>query len=231
MVHSLVRRGDIVVDIGVNWGLYSYCLRRLVGPHGWVYGFEPNPAMAPALRRLRRLSRVTIESVGLSDREGEAELRIPVVDGRQSDYLASLVTRPDVSASEVIFTVPVRRLDEMLPATGSTVGFIKCDVEGHELAVLSGACETLNRSRPRILVEIEQRHTEIDIGETFALMYGHGYRGYALAGHRLRPIEEFDVQRDQLDLLDGFPGLLQGYINQFLFVPDELPSAELDALL
>ena len=49
----------------------------------------------------------------------------------------------------------MRRLDDL--ALGD-VGFVKIDVEGHELAVLRGAAETLQRNRPPLLVEAEERH-------------------------------------------------------------------------
>jgi FkbM family methyltransferase len=232
VVDLLVRRGDTAVDVGTNWGLFSYRLRRLVGPEGHVYGFEPSPAMEPALRRLARLQNVTVERVGLSDHEGRAELRIPVVGGRLDDYRAHVVPAPAVAADGVTFAVQVARLDDFLPFEGPAVSFIKCDVEGYELAVLRGACETLRRSRPRLLVEIEQRHTQTDVAETFALMRQQSYQGYMLARRGLRPIEMFDVRRDQLDLLDGDHGQpLCGYVNQFLFLPVERPAPELAPLL
>ena len=40
------------------------------------------------------------------------------------------------------------------------VGFIKIDVEGHEVDVLAGAREILRRDRPAILVEAEERHRQ-----------------------------------------------------------------------
>jgi FkbM family methyltransferase len=38
------------------------------------------------------------------------------------------------------------------------VGFIKIDVEGHELAVINGATTLLTTQRPLLLIEIEARH-------------------------------------------------------------------------
>ena len=200
-----------------------------MGSRGRVYAFEPSPAMRSALRRLAGLANVTVVDAGLSDHEGEAELHVPVLGGRRVDYLASLAIRPNADLPHQSFTVKLKRLDDVLALEGGSVSFIKCDVEGHELAVLRGAQEILERARPRLLVEIEQRHTQLDIAETFALLHEHRYRGYMLAGEVLRPLEEFDLQRDQLDLLDDLANVRPGYVNQFVFVPAELRSPELDA--
>ncbi len=76
-------------------------------------------------------------------------------------------------------------------------------------------------SHPTILVEIEQRHQEVDIRETFAYLEELGYRGSFVAPEGLRPLADFDVQRHQLDLLPqsftvGRPA--PGYVSDFLFV-------------
>jgi len=37
----LVSRGDVVVDLGASWGVYTWDLLRLVGPSGHVHAIEP----------------------------------------------------------------------------------------------------------------------------------------------------------------------------------------------
>ena len=227
----LVKPGDTVVDIGANWGLFSYRLSRMVGPDGHVYAFEPSPALQRRVRRLGRLANVTAANIGLSDADGEARLYVPIVAGRRADYLATLRDGGADDSRGVQFSVQLRRLDDVLGAAGERVNFIKCDVEGHELAVLRGASETLRRARPRLLLEIEQRHSDVDIDKTFALVREHGYRGYMLAGTELRPLDDFDVRRDQLDLVNDLPHSAARYVNQFAFAPVELDASELDALV
>jgi len=50
VLRRLVRPGMQVVDVGANVGLYSLLLSRLVGEHGCVYSFEPEPHLCATLR-------------------------------------------------------------------------------------------------------------------------------------------------------------------------------------
>src|SRR5262249_17858054 len=120
-------------------------------------------------------------------------------------------------------TVRLAPLDELLPPP-SRVTFIKCDVEGHEAAVLRGATSTLKRWHPALFIELEQRHQADggDIGDTVAQLLALDYAGYAVHPGALRPLEEFDLQRDQLDYLqrEFMPyAMPPGYVHDFLFVP------------
>src|SRR5712692_4978047 len=49
-VVSLVRPGDVFVDIGAHFGYYSILASRLVGPTGTVYSFEPIPGTYAVLQ-------------------------------------------------------------------------------------------------------------------------------------------------------------------------------------
>ena len=223
VVEALVRKGDVVVDVGANWGYVAANLARLVGPAGHLHVIEPGPRNWASLEAIRaRRRNVTVYPVGLSDHEGEATLHVPIVDGKAIGFLATLslpAERPGIAHEPV--PVKLTRLDSLLPVGGPPVAFIKCDVEGHELAVLRGGDATLRRSLPPLLIEIEQRHQKTDIQETFDHLAGLGYAGYALHEDGLRPLDEFDLQRDQLAFLTGdfvTGGMPRGYVHDFLFV-------------
>jgi len=232
IMSRLVTRGDVVVDLGANWGSYTWNLLRLVGPSGHVHAIEPNPAMVRSLRAIGggRPS-LTLHAVAVSDRPGEAELNIPVVAGSTITELASLAVAPDRTAvPHERRTVRLATLDSLLPPE-SRVTFIKCDVEGHEAAVLRGASATLTRWHPALFVEIEQRHQAAgaDIGDTFAQLLALDYVGYSVHPGGLRPLEEFDLRRDQLDHLERefMPyAMPPGYVHDFLFVPPEWTRAD-----
>src|SRR5512145_2336276 len=67
IMEALLRKGDVVCDVGANWGVYAWEMARLVGPTGRVYVFEPDPTMTASLRSIRGgRSNVTIEPIGLS---------------------------------------------------------------------------------------------------------------------------------------------------------------------
>lgn len=231
VAEHLVRPGDVVLDVGASWGLYTSALSRLVGPSGHVHAFEPGPANLRSLRAIAG-DNVTVHAVALSDSEGQADLNIPVLSTRPTHAMASLET-PSAKAGveHRSVRVPLRRLDGIDALRDAPVSFIKCDVEGHEAAVLDGADALLTRTLPAILVEIEQRHQERDIRELLASLTARGYAGYCLHANGLRPLGEFDVERDQLAHLDPdkvqpHPG--EGYVNNFCFVD---PSRDVSALL
>ena len=119
-----------------------------------------------------------------------------------------------------IYSVNSVRADDLLPSE-LVVHFVKCDVEGHELAVLHGLERLLRRCRSPLLVEIEQRHQTTPIARTFTYLAELGYAGFAVRRAHLDPIVNFDVRRDQIDLLGAGPAgaPAQGYLADFFFLP------------
>lgn len=219
IVEAHVRPGDAVVDAGANWGLYAARMAVLAGPTGRVDAFEPHPDHAGTLTTLaRRRPQLTVHLMGLSDAPGSARLHVPIVGGRRVTALASFSPPADGVAHDEI-DVPVARLDDVL-GPDAAPSFVKCDVEGAELAVLRGGEAMLRRARPVLLVEIEQRHQDAPIAGTFDYLRELGYRGWYLGPAGLAPLEEFDVERDQLaHLRPGVVeyGMPEGYVADFLF--------------
>jgi FkbM family methyltransferase len=223
VVEQLVRPGDVCLDIGASWGLFTHRLAEIAGPAGAVHAFEPNPVNHRSLERIRGgRPGVTIHRCALSGAAQTAALRVPRRRGASVHAMGSLSvpeSRSGLFAKSV--RVQTQRLDDVLGSAVADVCFVKCDVEGHEQAMLDGARRLLTEARPAVLIEIEQRHREAPVEDTFDRFTETGYEGYALGPGRLIPLAEFDVERDQLALLSEGelePAPPPGYLNDFLFV-------------
>jgi FkbM family methyltransferase len=207
LADALVRPGDVVVDAGASYGIFTARFARRVGPQGRVHAFEPNPDRQARLQRLARGRPVTVHAVGLSAAPGQAQLSIPVIDGRRYDE------RAQVEPGEGIV---LATLDDELGADRERVAVLKVDVEGHERELLRGATATLAASAPALLVEIEQRFHDEPITAVFDQLAELGFDGWAITRDGLRPVARFDVERDQVQ--QAHEGLSSGaYVNNFLF--------------
>ena len=84
----------------------------------------------------------------------------------------------------------------------------------------------MRASLPTLLVEIEQRHQDSDIRETFKYLTGLGYEGYFLQGRAVRPLSEFDLERHQLAFVKNefiSEGMPTGYASNFIFTSHAAP--------
>lgn len=202
-LQRLVPVGRGAVDAGANRGVYAFLIARRA-KH--VYAFEPHPALSRYLRRAK-VSNITVFDVALSDTSGEGLLRVPEVDGE-----ATLGAHVDADKA-ISLSVRLARLDDFALAD---IGFLKIDVEGHELHVLRGAAETIRRSRPIVFIEVERRYQTGSVDAVFDYLTGslsYAY-GYAWRRGRLLPLTDFEVDRDQVPRTGDVSG---GYINNFVF--------------
>lgn len=148
--------GGIAYDVGANTGSHVWRLAHAVGPAGRVFAFEPVPGPFGALDdlvRLNGLEQVTILAVAIGDGSGLAELVLPDDGSLLAGSIDPRETGGDRGGRRL--SVPVFPLDDLvrqlrMPAPD----FVKVDVEGLEVAVLRGARGTLERSRPRLFIEV-----------------------------------------------------------------------------
>ena len=200
------------LDIGAALGAYSWPMARLCAR---CVAFEPNPDQARYLRQALG-ARATVENLALSNHDGAVELVIPLGSGNDNAGLATIAPGAWLDDQPVRrITVKMRTLDGM---EFGPVGFIKLDVEGHELAVLEGGRALLARDKPTLLVELEERFGEGSIARVSALMEGLRYRGLFLEKGVLQPIARFDPVRHQQMAKWGVHG---AYINNFIFIAQE----------
>jgi FkbM family methyltransferase len=206
-------RGGVMVDVGAWYGPWS---RRLARRADRLVALEPTSRHA-TLRQSLPANAEVIQAAA-SDHSGEGELW-SVGGGDGAEGLSSLQKR-GVHGNSV--TVPLITIDD-LEITGLT--FMKIDVEGHELAVLRGAAQTILRDRPRLLLEVEARMQPIDV--LLDLLAEWGYEGWVLNRRAWHPLAGFDLAKRQAETVKvANRGMLRllwpypRYINSVLFVPD-----------
>lgn len=186
VLHRLLDSGETALDIGANYGYMTSILAHRAGSHGSVAAFEPHPALVPLLRRNAErwsadpgLARVDVHDCGLSRAPGTAMLHQP----RRFAGNAGIATLEAASEDGDAFAVDVRRLDDLAPA--GSIGVVKIDVEGHECAVLEGACDALGQRRIRDVVLEEHGGA---LAPSLALLRDNGYTIFSLGNTLLRLI-------------------------------------------
>lgn len=173
----------LFVDVGANRGQSAISV-RMVWPECRIAAFEPSPwlPLRDALGAVsNELGAMTVHYTALGDRETEAVLLTPVVDGVETLEQGTLdpeqMDRPWIvdglhrlgsEITTMTSTVPVRTLDSY--ALEPLV--IKVDAEGYELKVLQGAKHTLEKHKPLLLIENN------DWGNVTRYLDGFGYRCY-----------------------------------------------------
>jgi len=219
-----ISEGELVVDVGSNLGVYTFWLAKRVGLSGRVVALDP---VEECVRYLRAaisqlgFTQVTVLHCGASDAAAVLELRIPVKGNRVT--LSRATFRQVVGPAQVA-SAQVRPLDDLLSDRDRPVTFVKCDTEGHELAVLHGAQEILKTDRPSLLIECEQRHLDHDMRDILNYARSFGYRGWFLDAVGVpRPIEQFSPATHQLPYAEDSAS--RNYINNFLFVHATRSSA------
>jgi FkbM family methyltransferase len=151
-VRTIVGKGDVAIDVGASFGVYTALLAKLVGPSGRVDAFEPQSDVFAHLRkRFAGVTQVNLEHAGVADNSGVGHMIVPsLAGGIPETALASLHSAEGaVLGTE---TVPVVTLDEHCRDLAS-LRFLKVDVEGGDLAVLRGGRQTIARLRPVIQFE------------------------------------------------------------------------------
>ncbi len=133
VLHAL-RPGELFLDVGANIG--SYSILAAAGAGSQVFAVEPilqTFADLTANIRVNSLDRlITAHRVGLSDKPGTLSFTT-----RQDTVNHVLAAGEDADSEEIIVTTMDALCESQVPT------LIKIDVEGHELAVLTGAEKTM----------------------------------------------------------------------------------------
>lgn len=215
LVAPAVRPGETALDVGANYGLYSYHLSRALGGRGRVYAFEPVPFTFRTLKTVARLLRfrgVELVQKGCSERAGRITFTVPVqasgavaagqayIGGRDDDREGREEQVRWQGTRDVVCEVVA--LDEFLPDV-ENLSLFKCDIEGAELFAFRGAERMISRHLPTVICEINPWFLEgfgVELKDLLSFFSGKGYGLYHYRNDegrgRLREVAPAEVRED-----------------------------------
>lgn len=142
----------VLLDIGANVGNYSILLRSSFAK-ARIIAFEPHPPTFATLEENIRGLGIELVNEALSDKSGFSPF---FVTDRQDLSSKNTMHQSKVNSfSELCFRetqVAATTIDEFVEEKQiEIIDFLKIDTEGHELAILSGAQNTLAAGRIRFI--------------------------------------------------------------------------------
>ena len=182
-----VPRDGVVLDVGAHAGQFTKLFARLAA-NGRVYAIEPGSYARGILRAAiwaRGFDNVAIVPAALGAESRLELLNIPVkasgAVGFGLSHFGAAEARWGRVATEIVAQTTIDGLVASLAL--DRLDFIKADIEGGELRMLDGARQSLERFRPRLLLELTGAHLARagdTLADAFAFLTARGYRACAL---------------------------------------------------
>jgi FkbM family methyltransferase len=158
-----VKKGSIVLDVGVNFGQMSILFSEMTGDDGVVYAFEADDFVFDVLKKnIDANGRKNIEPIfGAVFNESGKELFFPKQDFKRFAAYGSYGIDPNADSGRKVTSLMIDDID-----FAKSISFMKVDVQGSDLFALQGARETIRQHRMPILFEFEQQFQD-EFGTSF----------------------------------------------------------------
>jgi FkbM family methyltransferase len=161
--------GALFIDVGANVGLYTV---KLAHNFKKIVAVEPNPVNAYILRKnveLNNLENVQLLEVAAWSRPEMLFFNQMTINSLASN--AKVERIPDGGAVAPPFPILGVPLDDY----NLDPDFIKMDIEGGEFEAIFGLVETMERSKPVMLIEVHQFADGRTVGKFKDIMSSFGY--------------------------------------------------------
>lgn len=224
-ISILLNEGDVFLDIGSNFGIYSLIAKR-INSEIHVFAFEPLPNLQVDNKLFLKLNGVTkyeLIKYAISDNDGEADFYVP------DSYISTSEISSSSLQSDFYFNnkfiqrkikVPTLTLNKFMYQNKNLLNdkkiILKIDIEGHEASALRGGREFLKVFRPLIVIEVDQTPEKLmplilELEESNYSIYSISKEGFFKLQQEL--LAEYTGERDFLLL----PSELLGLKNYFSF--------------
>ncbi len=190
-----IKKGDIIFDLGVNYGIHSMLFSRLTGEAGRVYSFEPLPANIEDLNNhiaANGIKNIKIEEFAISNKEGSVSFKLSSHGGQGS------VIGIGRESGETL-DVKTTTLDKFCRENKVVPDFIKIDIEGAEGLALEGFKEMVNASYPFFAIDLHNPECDLGVGK---FLQENGYEAYRIINITARKEKTYSKPLEKIKYLD-----------------------------
>ena len=200
VLKTILKPGDIVIDVGAYVGWYSLLSGKLVGQKGKVYAFEPSPTYLKRFIdniKLNNLRNIKTFNLAVSNKNSnvsfyQAGSGSSIIKQAAELHIGKKIKQIQVKSITLNTFVAKEKI--------SRINLIKIDVEGWELQVLKGASNILKKKNaPTLMVEVIDGQWKKWIPSTadalFIYLKSFGYVPYIFTKTGLKIYKKEDTKR------------------------------------
>jgi FkbM family methyltransferase len=161
ILDSLISSGDFVIDIGANIGHYTKKFSEIVGIHGRVIAIEPVPetfALLSANMQQAKCKNISLFNIAVSDNNKIVGMIVPNYENGVKNYYEAHLTNVDTALKVLAIPLDIFNFPH-------SITLIKIDAEDHEVAVLKGMKNLLERDRPILIIETFSKTVDDFLGK------------------------------------------------------------------
>ena len=149
LMKKFIKRGNVVIDLGANIGIYTLEYAKLVGPNGKVFAFEPEPKIFNLLQKniqINGYQNVSPIKKAVIDKEGEDNLYVSKNCGDSVMY--------NEFQDKIPLKVKTTTLNNFFKDFNRKISFIKIDCDGSETRIIKSGSELFEKNKDiKMLVE------------------------------------------------------------------------------
>ena len=157
-IYSIIKKKDVVLDIGANLGYFAKSFSRLA-KEGKVICVEPLPQYYEVLNfYLGKKKNIKIHNVALGKEAGTVTMVLPMQNGMIRTglpHISNEITSNKERTQDVELVNPLSLLNNE-----TKLDYIKCDVEGYEWVIFQELKPALAKYLPTIQIEIDPSNIE-----------------------------------------------------------------------
>lgn len=181
LVKEIIKKGDIVLDLGANIGYYTLIFAKLVGNDGQVIAFEPSPDNFALLKKnieINGYKNVILEQKAISNKTERTRLYLSEPP-RHTIHNSTIYNLHKDHKSIKIESI---RLDNYFKTYNKKVNFVKMDIEGAEYVAIQGMSNLLKENKNvKIVTEFNPfvlKEFGVEPVEYLKLLLAHGFKLY-----------------------------------------------------